>query len=73
MPRLPRVTSARLVRALERAGFRIIRQVGSHVTLRDSEGRTVIVASHPGDVPIGTLASVLKQAGLTGEQLRGLM
>jgi predicted RNA binding protein YcfA (HicA-like mRNA interferase family) len=50
-----------------------VRQAGSHITFRDGAGRTVIVASHPGDVPIGTLASILKQAGMTGEQLRVLL
>jgi predicted RNA binding protein YcfA (HicA-like mRNA interferase family) len=50
-----------------------VRQAGSHITLRDSAGQTVIVASHPGDVPIGTLASILRQAGITGEQLRDLL
>jgi len=30
----------------------------------------VIVASHPGNVPIGTLASILKQAGMTADELR---
>ncbi|HEY2732260.1 MAG TPA: type II toxin-antitoxin system HicA family toxin [Polyangia bacterium] len=33
---MPQVTGARLVRALERAGFIVLRQSGSHVTLRHS-------------------------------------
>lgn len=41
--------------------------------LRDGAGRTVIVAMHPGDVPIGTLASTLRQAGLTADELRALL
>jgi predicted RNA binding protein YcfA (HicA-like mRNA interferase family) len=33
----------------------------------------VIVASHPGDVPIGTLASIVKQAGMSADRLRALL
>jgi predicted RNA binding protein YcfA (HicA-like mRNA interferase family) len=74
LPRLPRIPATRLVRALQRAGFAIIRQrSGSHMVLRDGAGRTVIVAMHPGDVPTGTLAGTLRQAGLTPEQLRELL
>jgi predicted RNA binding protein YcfA (HicA-like mRNA interferase family) len=33
----------------------------------------VIVASHSGNVPIGTLASILKQAGMTADELRAAL
>ena len=57
---------------LQRAGFVIKRQSGSHVVLRHADGRQTYVAMHPGDVPSGTFRSILKQAGLTEEQFRNL-
>jgi predicted RNA binding protein YcfA (HicA-like mRNA interferase family) len=51
---------------LQRAGFVIRRQSGSHVLLR----RQTYVAMHSTDVPTGTFRSILKQAGLTEEQFR---
>ncbi len=55
-----------LVKLLEDDGWRQVRMRGSHRQLRHPTKRgTVTVAGHPGaDVPPGTLASVLKQAGL---------
>lgn len=41
---------------------------GSHVIVR-LNGRTTVVARHPGDMPAGTLRKVLKDLGLTGQDL----
>jgi predicted RNA binding protein YcfA (HicA-like mRNA interferase family) len=49
---------------LQRAGFVIKRQSGSHVVLRHPDGRQTYVAMHPGDIPSGTFRSILKQSGL---------
>jgi len=55
---------------LQRAGFGIKRQSGSHVVLRHPDGRQTYVAMHPGDIPSGTFRSILKQSGLTEEEFR---
>ena len=55
---------------LQRAGFVIRRQSGSHVVLRHADGRQTYVAMHPGDIPSGTLRSILRQSGLTEEEFR---
>ena len=57
---------------LQRAGFVVRRQSGSHVVLRHPDGRQTYVAMHTGDVPGGTFRSILKQAGLTEEEFRNL-
>jgi predicted RNA binding protein YcfA (HicA-like mRNA interferase family) len=57
---------------LQRAGFVIKRQSGSHVVLRHPDGRQTYVAMHPGDLPTGTFRSILKQAELTEEEFRNL-
>jgi predicted RNA binding protein YcfA (HicA-like mRNA interferase family) len=65
--------SAREVLAkLLRAGFVDVRQSGSHKVLRHPDGRQTYVAIHPGTLPTGTFRKILKQAGLTEEQFRGL-
>jgi predicted RNA binding protein YcfA (HicA-like mRNA interferase family) len=73
---LPQVNGARLVRALERAGFVQLRQVGSHVAMRhrDDLSRRTTVPVHPGkDIPPGTLRSILRGAKLDVEELRQLL
>lgn len=66
MPKLPHVSGAEIQRALERLGFQKVRQSGSHVVLkRDSKG--CAVPMH-GEVKIGTLAGLLRQAEVSAEE-----
>lgn len=55
-----------VIRLLERHGWRLMRTKGSHRQFQHSaKPGTVTVAGKAGvDVPIGTLKSILKQAGL---------
>lgn len=61
-----------LLAKLQRAGFIVKRQSGSHVVLRHPNGRQTYVAMHPGDIPNGTLRSIVRQSGLSEEELRRL-
>lgn len=70
MPRLPRVSSKKAIRALERLGFEQVRQTGSHIVLKKvTEQGTVgcVVPMHK-ELKIGTLSGVLKQAQVTAEE-----
>ena len=57
---------------LQRAGFMIRRQSGSHVVLRHPDGRQTYVSMHSADVPTGTFRSILKQSKLTEEEFKNL-
>lgn len=71
--RLPRITAAQLVRALKRDGWIEVRQKGSHITLQRS-GKVVTVPMHASvTLSYGTLKSILKQAGLTVDDLVKLL
>lgn len=63
-PRLPVVSGTEVISPLLQAGFEEISQRGSHVKLRNAEGRTAIVPLHRELAP-GTLRSVLRQAALS--------
>lgn len=65
MPKLPRVSGAEVVRALERLGFAVARQRGSHIVLR--RGSSGCVVPNHRELKTGTLAGVLKQAGVSAE------
>lgn len=72
--RLPRISGKDPVAALQRHGWRQVRQRGSHIKLRhpDVEGQ-VIVPVHAGEVvPVGT-GSILSQAGVSGKELREML
>ncbi len=66
MPRLPHVSGDEAVRALLRLHFVVARQRGSHVVLRRG-GAGCVVPLHR-ELKLGTLAGVLKQAGLTAQE-----
>lgn len=66
MPRLPRVSGAQAVRALERLGFVVVRQRGSHIIMRRG-GSGCVVPNHR-EIKLGTLAGVLRQAGVSAEE-----
>lgn len=66
MPKLPIISGAEAIKALERLGFSVIRQRGSHIVLRrDSTG--CVVPNHH-ELKVGTLGGVLKQAGVSPEE-----
>lgn len=75
MSRLPPVKPTQLIAALERAGFVVVRIRGSHHFLRHhaDASRETVVALHGRELPRGTLADILKQAGLTPDELRELL
>jgi predicted RNA binding protein YcfA (HicA-like mRNA interferase family) len=75
MSRLPDVSGAELVKALRKAGFVVLRQKGSHLSMekKDATGhwRTVVPMHH--EIARGTLHDILKQTGLTREEFIKLL
>ncbi len=72
--RLPAVKPSEVLRALERDGWQIHRQRGSHVILR-KEGHSYVlsVPMHRRDMPKGTLRGIIEDAGLTVEEFLALL
>ena len=64
---LPIIKATKLIPILIRAGFRIVRQIGSHVHLEHILDRTrkVTVPMHNRDLSKKTLSSILKQAKIS--------
>ena len=73
-PLLPSVRAKELTRALERAGFALRRQRGSHqIWFHAGSGKRVSVPIHTGDVPKGTLRQILRDADLSVERFVELL
>ena len=74
MPPLPSVRGDRVVRALEKAGFKVARITGSHHIMRHPDGRGTTVPVHPGhDIAKGTLRGILADASMTAADLQRLL
>ena len=63
-----RYSTAEVLRALYKAGFRQVSQRGSHIKLTDGE-HVVIVPAGRKEIRPGTLNSILNQSGLSKEVL----
>ena len=75
-PSLPAVNARQVLAALRRAGFVVDRISGSHHMLVHASDarRTVTVPLHGArSLKPGTLRSIIRQAGLTVEEFRGLL
>ena len=65
MPDLPHVSGTDAIRALERLGFVVVRQRGSHVMMR--RGSVGCVVPLHRQIKRGTLGGILRQAGVDAE------
>jgi len=77
MSKLPALTSQRVIKILEKDGFRFIRQKGSHrfyEKIIDGERVVIPIPVHSGrELKKGTLHHILKKAQINREQLRYLL
>ena len=67
MPKLPRISGVECIVALQKLGFSVARQKGSHIVLR-KDSRGCVVPKHK-ELRTGTLSGILKQAGVSAEEL----
>ncbi|MEZ4669767.1 MAG: type II toxin-antitoxin system HicA family toxin [Anaerolineae bacterium] len=74
MTKLPVVNGRECISALQRGGFVIDRQKGSHITLiRDNPFARATVPNHNKALKPGTLRSIIRQAGLTVDEFVALL
>ena len=70
MPKIPGINHLLAVKALEKAGFQIVRQ-GKHIVMSDGTRFLTIPRHNP--VNALTMGGIVKDAGLTVEQFRKLL
>jgi len=73
MTKLPSVSGKKCIKALQKAGFSVKRQEGSHVTLRRNEPFTQIVVPLHDELDRGTLRSIIRLSGLSVDQFSSLL
>jgi predicted RNA binding protein YcfA (HicA-like mRNA interferase family) len=70
VPKLPGINHKQAIRALEKAGFRVVRQ-GKHIVL--SDGNRILTVPRANPVNAITMAGIVRDAGLTLEEFRELL
>ncbi len=73
MTRLPVIAGRDLLRALQQAGFQLDRQKGSHMILFRADPPTTLSVPDHRELDRGTLRALLRQAGVTPEELTRLL
>ncbi|MDB9506315.1 type II toxin-antitoxin system HicA family toxin [Microcystis aeruginosa CS-338/01] len=73
MSKLPVISGAECVKALEQIGFAVERQRGSHMILvREAPKTTVSVPDHK-ELDRGTLRAIIRQVGLSVDEFVELL
>jgi len=74
MAKLPNITGSELITALQKIGFEIVRQKGSHIRLKHADNRVVTIPIHARKtIGKGLLLKILRDADLTKDELISLL
>lgn len=72
--RFPKVTAKDAIRVIEKIGFILVRQSGSHKIYKNPEGKRVTIPYHGTEIlKIKTLKNILNDANLTIEEFVNLL
>jgi len=71
MPKIPSLTPQKMIKLLESRGFLLDRSKGSHqIFIHPETRKRVVVPFHRKDLPIGTLLEILRQAGISKDEIQ---
>jgi predicted RNA binding protein YcfA (HicA-like mRNA interferase family) len=70
VPKIPGVNHLDAVRALEKAGFRVVRQ-GKHIVM--SDGARILTIPRHNPVNAYTMGGIVRDAGLSVEEFKKLL
>lgn len=73
MSRLPAVSGQQCVRALQKAGFVVRRQAGSHIVMQRKNPFAMVSVPNHRTIKPGTLRKIIKDAGLTVDEFVELL
>jgi len=74
MTSIPAITGHRLIKALKKLGFEVVRSKGSHHFLQHADGRFTTVPVHPGEtIGRGLFAQIRKDCEITIEELKKVL
>jgi predicted RNA binding protein YcfA (HicA-like mRNA interferase family) len=70
--KLPQVSGSQVVRALQRIGFSVLRQHGSHIIMRRKNPFAQTVVPNHSQIDRGTLRAIVRQSGLSVDDFKNL-
>jgi len=74
LPKIQPLSPQKLIKILQKAGFKVVRQKGSHVIMMNNRNIRIVIPVHPGkDVKPGLIRAIIKEAGLSREDFLQLL
>ena len=74
MPKIPPLDPRKLIKILEKTGFKVVRQKGSHVIMMNDIKTRVVIPVHPGkDVKPGLVRAIISEAGINRDKFFKLL
>jgi predicted RNA binding protein YcfA (HicA-like mRNA interferase family) len=74
MTKLPRLTGKKVIAALKKGGFEVLRVKSSHHFLRHADGRTTVVPVHAGEtIGPGLMQKILRDCAMAFDEFAALL
>ena len=73
MTKLPSISGRECIKALEKAGFYLKRQEGSHIILRRDDSFAQVVVPDHNELDRGTLRAIIRQVNLSVDEFEKLL
>lgn len=68
MTKIKSLSHKKIIKALEKVGFQPIRQTGSHLFMKNPDGRTTIIPIHSKEVKVEIINAILKEAKISRDE-----
>ena len=74
MQKIPPVSPKKIIKLLERLGFKVVRQKGSHIIMIDENRRRIVVPNHPGkNIKPSLVRVIIKEVGISRQEFFELL
>jgi len=74
LPKIPPISPNKLVKILEKTGFKVIRQKDSHLIMMDNKKTRIVIPMHPEkDIKPGLIRAIIREAGISRENFLTLL
>ena len=68
MTKIKSLSYKKIIKVLEKVGFQPIRQTGSHLFMKNPDGRTTIIPIHSKEIKVEIINAILKEAKISRDE-----
>ena len=68
MTKITPLSHKKIIKALEKIGFQPVRQTGSHLFMKNPDGRTTIIPIHSKEIKVEIINAILNEAKISRDE-----